>query len=226
MAISTTRMALRDSGTEHSRARWSSGIPGEDGKIVEGAINAIRKNGSADARGSRCALGRDRGHPGVLQRDLVDFCKFRNLPPANFSEHVLGLAISSISTMCPVLSSALDSSLPFTKAETFKNTFKTLQKLPSTGKEQKARIYFGTSKFHHKLRAKRKKDREKEVFTLDSVFEACMNGKNCEILRNLSKKVELRFGHSVETWGVSTGRFSSSISSSVYFLVFQNLQIF
>ena len=80
-------------------------------------------------------------------------------------------------------------------AETLRNSSKSPPNLQS--KTQKARIYFGTSKFHHKFRAKRKKDREKEVFTLDSVFEACMNGKNCEILRNLSKKVELRFGHSV-----------------------------
>ena len=60
------------------------------------------------------------------------------------------------------------------------------------------RIYFSTSKFHHKLRAKRKKDREKEVSTLGSVFESCVNGKISEISRNLLKKVELRSGHSVD----------------------------
>ena len=97
--------------------------------------------------------------------------------------------------MCPVLSSALDCSFNFHEGGTLQNTSKTLQNLPS--KEQKIRIYFGTSKFHHKLRAKRKKDREKEVFTLGIVLDACMNGKNSEISRNLLKKVELRSGHSV-----------------------------
>ena len=65
---------------------------------------------------------------------------------------------------------------------------------------QKARIYFNTSKFHHKFRAKRKKDREKEVSTLDSVLpvEPSRNGKNGEISRNVLKKVELRFGHTVQ----------------------------
>ena len=74
--------------------------------------------------------------------------------------------------------------------------FKTPQKRSKTFKV-KGKIYFDTSKFHHKLRAKRKKDREKEVFTLGNVLEACVNGKNSEISRNLLKKVELRSGHSV-----------------------------
>ena len=70
------------------------------------------------------------------------------------------------------------------------------ENLPFKG--QKARNYFCTSKNHQKSRAKRKKDREKEVSTLGSVLEACINGKTGDISRNLLKKGELRSVHSVE----------------------------
>ena len=69
--------------------------------------------------------------------------------------------------------------LTFYKGGNASKPFKIAPNLQS--KAQKVRIYFGSSKFHHKFRAKREKDREKEVFVLGSVFEACMNDKIIKI---------------------------------------------
>ena len=59
------------------------------------------------------------------------------------------------------------------------------------------RFYFRTSKFHHKLRAKRKKDCEKEVFTVGSVSETARNGKINDIWWKIVEKRELRTVQSV-----------------------------
>ena len=60
------------------------------------------------------------------------------------------------------------------------------------------RFYFCASKFHHKLRAKRKKDREKKVFTSDNASKAFRNAKIVEKSVKIVEKRELRSVQSVE----------------------------
>ena len=79
-------------------------------------------------------------------------------------------------TMCPDLSSLLNCSLTGYKGGTLQNPSQKLKTLQLSTKGENLFLH-QSSKFHHKARAKRKKDREKEVFAVHNVLEACTNGK-------------------------------------------------
>ena len=82
---------------------------------------------------------------------------------------------NALSTLCPDLSSLLVSRFTFCKEGK-------VSKIIQKASRQMARFYF-SSKFHHKSGEKRKKDRGKDVFAVETAYKAAFYIKKVGVLQ-------------------------------------------